>query len=527
MKNTFLSGFLLLWTISISAQSNVQVTKSAFAGKNFTTSREITGTMYVFTNEYPVFLIDTVNRYLFVKSTKREKKRNLTTDEGHLHLIDLESSEKQWEKKMDFDSKLIQYSPKGVLVHYNGNTSLLDLKTGETLWFKKLDVIGFDNNYRILLAVNRPLNYHKGYKLRGIDIPTGKMLWETKERFKYGLDGMLSPTDSTLLVLSHGLHGIHVGKGLQWSYDARTSVKDYSGAIFMGVMGVASAFFTGFGFIPGVTEQSGMRSNVPIEDSNLYFANSKTIARLDLAGKKIWESSLPADGSRSHLRLKGDTLFMINLGYTESGYDCTCEEQPYVACFHKASGRLLHYQPLKNVGKTSKRLCIRELTETDDGFDLVYPGGATSFNWNTLTASSGNWDMKTNKKLESMFRLAYVYDPVNRTVRKIDTKVNGNRIALTNKDVLFEVNERLEIIGRPEHEQVLYRKGKWKNFTFVSHGDSPLYVLDENDKVMAELPVCNSIPEIFGNKLYMVGKKKCILEINLNQLLDENQSAIN
>ena len=317
------------------------------------------------------------------------------------------------------------------------------------------------------------------------------------------------------MIISDGLHWINRKNGSGWHYKAKTSINDPARttsacALYLFSLNTLKKDELDYKIIRLI-------SNPLIKDSTIYFANHQTIARIDCSGRKVWEKKLPGKGSRSFAFLKGDSLVLINSGSGQLNWKDVPVGKPYIAYFHKDTGKLISYRLLKNREKSSDDFMVEDYASTDKGIYFLFYNGIYSYEYATACLSFKPWDRETHKKLETIYDCAYLFDPDLRTFRKIDLRDGKSMLVSNRAGVYFEVNDRLEILGKPNAWEVMFEKCRWKDYTFVGNDYSPLYVIKDN-RIVAELTGRNRDIQVFRDKLYMISQEKQIVEIDLNQV---------
>lgn len=497
---------------------NVPVTKGVFVGKNLTNSLSITADVYHFDDEVPSVFPDSVNNYLFILSTETTRNGRYLSDERHIHLFDLSNGREMWNRATNRFREKINYCTKGLLVTSHGKTSLLDLQTGKTRWTKKFFTKHIFTRKGLILGYKSAVRKKVANTLKGIDLASGELLWETTLKYRDYWDEVFLMNDTTLLISSEGLHVIHTGNGSGWDYKAKTVTKDYKRAIATTALGVATAVFFGFGIInTQPTETVSLRSNVMVEDSAVYMASHETIARLDLQGHVQWETKLPDDGSFSYIYQKNDSLLMLNFGFGHRNGKKADVGCPYIACFHKSDGNLIFHTKLANDG-----FPIKDFILTYDGMYILVDDGICHLRTGQSTFSFMPWNTEAHNKLSKFIYNALIYEPDSRSYREVDCSKEGSRIVYNEKGDIFEVNELFEIIRKLDPANVFTADGSWGKYTLMSSPASPVCVFDRQRNKIAEIDLVPRSVQICKDKLFIVSRDNQVYEIDLNQLSDNH-----
>ena len=242
-------------------------------------------------------------------------------------------------------------------------TSLLDLKTGNEVW-KKKKMIPYcvDAKNRMFLAYKGSYMNGVSNELEGHSLATGEKMWSRKMSHVYGWNESGLLDDSTRLIVSDGIHLVHMGNGEGPSYAMPTGASDYKEAVALGALGVVTGVLTGFAAVPtGPKKVMELVSNVLSDDTVFYVASRENLFCLDRQLQPKWGYPIPDGmGSRSHLFARGDSLYMINMGtgYRNTIFD-TSEAYaheylrlkvgwPFIACFDKRKGEKVWFRQLSD-----------------------------------------------------------------------------------------------------------------------------------------------------------------------------------
>lgn len=517
MKNFLFVCFLLVICGTAGAQ-NVQVTKGVFVGKNYSNSLSITADVYTFDNEKPFLRVDSANNYFYVLTNKMMRNRRYLTDRGFIYMFDLESGNGLWHRKTNLRWEQVSDCPEGLLISSIYETSFLDPATGEEVWTKKFIARRTCSEKGLMLAYVNSDRKKVRNMLKGVDLATGELLWETYLKYRPHWDEMIFLNDTTLLIASEGLNTVNINDGTGWKYEAKTYTKNYKRAIATTALGIATAAFFGVGVVDTrPTETTGLRSNILIKDSVIYTAGHEKISGIDLRGRVLWETGLPGDGSRSYLRLRNDSLLMLNLGFGHRNGKKSDVGRPFVACFNKDNGNMVFHYPLAKEG-----FPVRDLITAYDGIYLMVDDGICHLKPDHSGYSFKAWDVEVHDKLSGFIQYALVYDPTSHSFREIDSSKEGSRVVYDEKRALFETNGNFEIIRALDPSEVYTTYGNWGEYKLISNPGSPLCLFDGEGKMVAVIDLDHRSVEICKDKLFVIAADYCLYTIDLNQLKDDH-----
>ena len=298
--------------------------------------------------------VDSTDNLLFIRYRNLSKNETSLKNKGGISVYSLADQRMLWQRPVNYFNQDPKLTSEGVLFVTMGKaTSLLDLKTGNEVW-KKKKMIPYcvDAKNRMFLAYKGSYMNGVSNELEGHSLATGEKMWSRKMSHVYGWNESGLLDDSTRLIVSDGIHLVHMGNGEGPSYAMPTGASDYKEAVALGALGVVTGVLTGFAAVPtGPKKVMELVSNVLSDDTVFYVASRENLFCLDRQLQPKWGYPIPDGmGSRSHLFARGDSLYMINMGtgYRNTIFD-TSEAYaheylrlkvgwPFIACFDKRKG---------------------------------------------------------------------------------------------------------------------------------------------------------------------------------------------
>jgi outer membrane protein assembly factor BamB len=343
MFKALLPLLLLCSVQSLFAQSKITISTRE-AGVDLRTNTPISAQEYRF--DLPVFRFYAVPEQDLL--TVLLRKKNPTTQvwkpSGRLAVFNVESGQAKWQRKQKYGANNIQQVDNVIFEQTAAKLSRLDLETGKPIWKRQ------STAYWVYPELNMALCYDYGTTgpntLHGINIKTGQSQWRREVPGEFGWQKAEMLGDSTLMVVSEGLHTVGLTDGKGWAINRVAHAKKTDMAkVGLTVLGGVAAASAGYMLMPTGSFSDyllNISSNVLYADNGFYFAAKEKISAHSLNGEKIWETTLDRKKtSKSHLFQEGNTLYMINMGYASKYGRPAALGNPYVAAFDAGSGEQL------------------------------------------------------------------------------------------------------------------------------------------------------------------------------------------
>ncbi|OJW82444.1 MAG: hypothetical protein BGO69_17500 [Bacteroidetes bacterium 46-16] len=328
---TFLSLIFLANALS-AREDKLKITPlHEILGMSYPGNTPLYGQHFVFPYDVYKAFFD-ADREEMILLLKMPEKRTTFVERGYLLVIDLKTSAIKWSRSaVAFN---MAQSRSDILLWGQGPAICYDKNTGDKLWKRPATNIAYVDKVRDM-AYSTDVD--------AIDLKTGKRKWHYEHYGRGYWESVNYPDDTTMIVsCTGGIMGINTGTGKGWQYavsDAKADALPLAAA----AAGIGIGLLTGFMFVPvgGGNPKQGMRSQLLLEDKDLFLANRKKIARIDYtSGLKLWETALPNTTSKSALSSYKANIIMVNKGVAdrESGA-VVLSGTPYIASFTRDSGK--------------------------------------------------------------------------------------------------------------------------------------------------------------------------------------------
>lgn len=214
-----------------------------------------------------------------VQLRKLNASGNYWANKGEITVFDAEDGSTLWNKKMKYLQSSMFTEGNVIFEQRLGKLSRLNPETGAVLWKSKSSIHGIYPYFNMLLGYNYGST---GFQtLHGLDINTGKSMWNRNVSSEYGWERVEILDDSTRMIIGAGLHTINLVNGKGWdmpreTYAKKTDIKK----VGLAVLGGAAAVAFGGMMIPGdLTDMYlNISSNVLFDEDNLYYAAKNKIS---------------------------------------------------------------------------------------------------------------------------------------------------------------------------------------------------------------------------------------------------------
>lgn len=171
-------------------------------------------------------------------------------------------------------------------------------------------------------------------------------MWRREVPGEFGWQKTEMLDDTTLMVISEGLHTVGLTDGKGWAINRVAHAKKTDMAkVGLTVLGGVAAASAGYMLIPtsGFSDYLlNISSNVLHSGDVFYFAAKEKISCHTWDGEKVWETDLNRKKtSKSHLFREGNVIYMLNMGRASKYGRLTALGNPYVAAFDAETGKEL------------------------------------------------------------------------------------------------------------------------------------------------------------------------------------------
>lgn len=508
--------FILIFIVSLQglAQKELNiVTSSKEVGKNLQTGRTIIANEFTFPERIHDFQIDTVGNYLTVHLRGVSKNGKWLNSKGHVVRYDTEENRVLWSEKISFQSASIeQYG--GITLHTTGGKSYcLDNETAEQLWEVKNTLIFADPIDKIGIGYKLQAAQNKQNTLEGIDLTTGRPMWQREISREYSWNDVLYLNDSTLLIAAAGLHTVNIFDGRGWHYHTITGKKDYTASAVGTGLGIAAGLLTGmYSVSTGYNLVRDVASNVLVDSAAIYFASREHLVKLNRKGVILWQKILPRDlTSKSWIFLSSDDLIIVNKGYAYMGNRQLAFGSPFIASYDLNSGDRKYFEIVTD----EKKEMIEGIDKNNDELIFVYKDHVSKYSiLDGQLIHDQQFD--SGKYGELIFFVGkQVFVERDSLFLSLPNLDSTRHFLYTTSGKILILNSDLTIASEMETEDFYVNYFNWDGTKFIAKNNQT-YVINENGKKIAEF-TASSNSQYLNNKLYDA-QENSFLEINLENL---------
>ncbi|MDR2927947.1 MAG: hypothetical protein LBV41_07095 [Cytophagaceae bacterium] len=517
MKKLFTAAALFTIAICALAQlPEVKIFPESTVGKNIATQEDIKAKEYIFPERIYDVHIDTVSQSIVVQLLGLRSNGLQLKNRGELLVYDMVGEKVKWSKKIAYQNSRI-YSFGSTVIHkktgINNKINSLDIETGKKQWkaVNSLSLINHDTQTGI--GYKQPGGYSN--TVEGINLQTGKTLWQREINREYGWDDVFQLNDSVWMIVAAGLHTVNDHDGSGWTHHAITGKKDYTAAIAVNAAGAVLGLLTGtFVFTTGHDMVTGIHSNVYSDSAGYYFASKEKLSRIRKnEGGDFWYNLLPPDSTaKSSIFAKADTLYMINHGYAFMNGRQICFGVPFFAAFDRNSGWRLFYHPFDGYKKNP----VLDFKIENNSVLLVFKDRIMK---RSLTDGSLLLEKLIDNaefgELQFMAANRVYIDAGNPAMTNLLLSDTTKNFIFSTKEKVLMFDAELNITGSIDKNQLCAVYKTAGDYKFVMK-DSRTIVMDAGNRKVVEI---NTKRPVFtlGNKLYAMSENT-LFEIDMTDI---------
>jgi outer membrane protein assembly factor BamB len=522
MKTTFIiSGLFLVATLSFAQSLDVKVLSERTIGKIMATQEKIKAREYIFPERIYHAHIDTVSKLMTIQLLGLSPNGKSMKNRGKMLIYDAIEEKVKWSKRLSYRKNSIHRFGSTVIYTKTGADSKsrgLDIETGKKLWQANNIIHFVDPAAQIGIGYTGSDKYDN--TLEGIDLKTGKSLWQRELNREYGWNDVFQLNDSVWMIIAAGLHTVNVHNGSGWTHHAVTGKKDYRVASAINMAGVTLGLLTGiFVFAMGHDLVRNIDSNVYSDSTGFYFASKEKISRIRKGdGTDFWYHLLPAKlPSTSSIFAKADTLFMINYGYAFMGNRQINFGTPFFAAFNKENGEQVFFHTFDNNRKNP----ILDFKIENNHVWLIFKDKVMKCSlldgfmiFETLINSNNFGELR-------LFADNRIYvDAGNSSLTSLLLSNTSQNHIFSNKRKVLIFDAELNIVGDIDEDQLYFVYQATDDYKLATK-DNQTVVLDADNNKVAEIDITRRT-FLVGNKLYGI-REKSLFEIDVTNLIEQLQ----
>lgn len=443
--------------------------KKEKSGYNKVNNKEIEIELFELSERVESIYFDSISNYLTLKLRGLTKNGKYLNNVGKIVQYDLNENKALWAKKINYSINVLLQKDNNFLFYRPDSSFSLDIQTGEKQWKTKVKAYFIDNDIMIGYKVSTMETELKD--VVGVDLSTGKTIWERPISNEYGWNDYKKLNDSIIMIKAAGLHKINIKNGSGWDYKTRTGYKDYTASVVGNVLGAAAAVLTGtFVGNSGYNLIRDVVSNTVEDSTHFYIASRDQIAKINKeTGAVNWLHEFEKKtASKSTIFETEDVIYLINYGKSQMGNRKLKVGKAFLAAYKKDNGDQIFKVDLEkdsviddfeDLKKTILILSNNQILEIDKSSGVV----------------QSNFKADTDKFNHLAFFLAK---------SNIRRKSSDNVIELESK-TCYLVNEANQVYTYDNSSEAILTEVPTDDFLFVNSNFEDVQFLTKNNKVFA------------------------------------------
>ncbi len=330
MKFFHLFILFILFPFIGNAQTNTLPFQSLELATYPTTATAIKGFQYTLPYNAHSYYFDNEHKEVIIL-LKIEKEINVGKS-GEMLVWDLEKSIIKWRAKINTFNLFItsQY----IITSEGGNSHCYRRTDGKQTWMKTDAHVRYIDEAKGIILTDY---------IRGLNIHTGKTLWQRYLPGKYNWESLAQLDDSSVVVATGGLYKINLYTGKGWSTSQITDKGEFDAHNAIGSIAPLKKFpnvrIPEIGKHPSLTKTT--TSDIAIDGNTIYFATNKRMLSLDKeSGALLWEAKLPYEKTGiSSLHIGEQSIVYLNEGKVSNSSGMQKRYGvPYLVTYNKESG---------------------------------------------------------------------------------------------------------------------------------------------------------------------------------------------
>lgn len=486
-------------------------------GKNLITNKDIIAKEYTFSKLVYKYYIDISTKSIVIQTRNYDDYLEKYKKKGDLFYFSLDNMNTKWSKKIDYSKYTIFTSDNVILLNNIDKTILLNLENGKEQWITNNNMVF--NNTELGFGYKTSSYYIDDNALTGINLKTGKNIWNREFYTKEGIDNIVQITDSIVIILAEGIHYLNINNGKGWNIPATITAKDHE-RIARRVIAIAAGTVVApalFGVLTNIycypTKRDYLITNINSnvlndEKSNIYFASKKEIVKVKDNGKVIWRTDLPEEFTSTSEIIKKDSLIiLINYGLAKLNYNIKFGK-PFIAALNAENGQIYFLKTIEDIDYITMSQIKNDL--------LIVASDKCILKYST---TNGDFSKKHTFNKEQIGLLnKFISDEIfikadSNTFKQLNKLDTSKLYISSNTGNIIELDNNLDITNYFNSNQYFICKNNKANLKLLFN-ENKSYVIDYYNNKVCEL---NNITEdaiIVNNKIYdFIDNKFIVIEL--------------
>lgn len=455
------------------------------------TGQTLKGTRFTFDDRIHKCTMDSASHLTALQLRGIAKNGKYIENKGYISCFDLNTQQILWSRKVNYQFTSVSHKPSSFLLTDIDKSICIDLRSGQDIFSLKKHIYYQNDKYKVALGygTNGMLTSAE-QTLVGYDLQNTQVLWKRKLTREYTWNDAFHIDDSTLMVVSSGLHTVNLRTGKGWDYDAITGSKDYTKTGIINGLGIGLGILTGtFVMATGHDVVSGLVSNVVSDSASYYLASLDKLARLDRSGKEIWSVPLPKEMSSGSILFKKDSaLILINKGSASFGRRTVPAGLVFLASYSLQNGKSNFFTTIEQ-----PKTLLTDILVTADTIFLSTKTDIfkASLKDGSILATKGNL-VPEKEEIHTILSKRKLYTAVNDSVYQNIAQTDSSSIPIyTSQEKILLIDAQLNIMQEKTYNDFYIAYLQKNGLTFISNKDKTI-VLNKNGIAVAELQASRS-----------------------------------
>lgn len=318
-------------------------------GRNKSTDMDIIAKVFELPERIKDVHLDSITGYLMFQLRGTNKKGTYWNNSGTMVQYDVLQQKALWSRSINYMNSYLFQKQSLLLLNKSNKSECLDPLTGKVLWEKKAQIVMIDSACDIGVGMRENVEFANSTCIYGIDLKTGNERWKRYVTLEFGKKPMVAIDDSTVILISSGLHLMNIKNGAGWSYGHSwsTPAEATQPAHLRDLKRFPSQTF----YVSTNSGQNwGLHSDLLWDSLGYYFVHKATVVRLTKEGNIQWSMQLhELDASETELWLDSANLYVINNGIRYYSFYPVAGGKPFIAKFRRKDGEMMYNIRLEKV----------------------------------------------------------------------------------------------------------------------------------------------------------------------------------
>lgn len=473
-------------------------------GRNTSTDMEIIAKVFELPEHIKEVHLDSINGYLLFQLRGTNNNGTYWNSTGSMVQYDVPHQKSLWSRNINYSNSYLFQIQSLLLLNKANSSECLDPQTGHVLWEKKAQIVLTDSASQIGVGIRENTEFANTTCVYGIDLRSGKELWKRYVPFEQGKKPIVSIDDSTIMLISSGLHELNIKTGEGWSYGHSWSTP--SEATQPSHLRDLKRFPSQTFYVSTTAVQNwGLRSNLMQDSLGFFFVHKATVVRLSNKGELLWSNQLnELEASKTEIWLDSTYLYVLNNGIRYLNYYQVAGGKPFFAKFKRSDGEMMF-----NIRLPRNRGPLIDYWLTDSIMYALFSDRVQAYSYKTgIFINELVFKNKEKDKLR-YFVSKSLWTKDDRLCKTLWQSDSLHLIVYTTKEKFFKIDPQLQSFT-PFNDSLYQTNLLHEDFKVVVRNGTS-YLVDEDGKLFGSLQLSskavfynNLIIDIRGNHFYVI-----------------------